>query len=73
MVKKSDDYKIDIRALKLNLVRGEITSKEYEAFLKSLPDLSGHLTEIPACFDEEEEKTHEEESNNSGGLTFSVA
>ena len=64
MTKKYDDYAVDQRVLKLNVKRGNITTKDYEGFLKSLPDLTNQLEEIPAY---EEPKDEELED-----LTFSV-
>lgn len=71
MVKKIDDFTVDKRTLKLNITRGKISKKEYETYLKNLPDLTGQATEMPAYFEEEEEP-HVPESNPDD-LTFSVA
>lgn len=67
MAAKYDDSKVDIRALKLNIARGNITPKEYEAFLKSLPDLSKQLEELPAY-----EEPEGQDEDTSGNLTFSA-
>lgn len=64
MAKKYEDFKVDIRALNLNMARGNINKAEYDAFVASLPDLSGQLEEVPA---------YEEKSDDSTDLTFSVA
>ena len=77
MAKKNADQNVDIRALKLNMTRGKITKKEYEDHLKSLPDLSKDMSEIPAYFEEEEEvMVHDSEEAEAAeaadDLTFSV-
>jgi len=48
MAKEHNDFFLDIRALKLNLKRKNITRKEYDAHLKNMPDLSDQLIEISA-------------------------
>ena len=70
--KEINDFKVDLRALKLNLSRGDITKKEYAAFLKSLPDLAKQATEVSAYFEEEDVTGTDTESKSSGDLTFSV-
>ena len=68
MTKKMDDFSVDVRALKLNMERGKITEKEYNEYLKSLPDLQDQLEEVPAF----EEPSDDEFGSNSADLTFSV-
>jgi hypothetical protein len=73
MANKMDDFAVDIRALKLNINRGKLTQKEYENHLKSLPDLSKDMSEIPGYFEEEEELIDIDiDTESSGDLTFSV-
>ena len=73
MTKKFDNFQLDIRALKLNISRGNITKKDYEDYLKKLPDLVGQAKEIPAYFEEEEDLLDTETVNENDDLTFSVA
>lgn len=63
MSKKYDDFAVDLRVIRLNMERGSISAKDYEGFLKSLPDLSDQMEEIPAY----------EEPAESSDLTFSAA
>lgn len=74
MAKNIDDSKLDLRALKLNISRGNVTKKEYEDFVKALPDLSKEMEEIPAFHEEEEETTllESKEDESTEDLTFSV-
>lgn len=71
MSKNLDDFAVDLRALKLNMKRGTINKKEYESYLKSLPDSSNEMVEMPAYFEEEEEVNMPE--GGADDLTFSVA
>lgn len=66
MAKKIDESVMDIRTLKLNTAHGKVTEKEYKDYLKTLPDLSDNVEELPAF---EETKEDKEDS----GLTFSAA
>lgn len=62
MAKENKDFFVDIRALELNFQRGNIAPKDYEKFLKDLPDLAGQTDEIPAF----------EEPKDEIDLTFSI-
>lgn len=68
MAKKIEDFRVDLRALKLNISRGNITKQEYQEHLKSLPDLSKKCDEIPAYTEPDEEAGDQPED-----LTFSAA
>jgi len=41
-----DVSKFDLRLLERNFRNGLISEREYQSFLKDLPDLEGNLTEV---------------------------
>lgn len=64
MTKKINDASLDVRSLELNISRGNLVRKDYEGYIKALPDLTGIADIIPA-YEEPQEDAGED-------LTFSV-
>lgn len=57
---KSSERTFDIRTLDAQLQRGAITQKEYDQYLKSLPDEEGNYEEVVIPPDPEELEDDEE-------------
>jgi hypothetical protein len=68
---KKTEQSFDLRTLDSQLQRGIITQKEYEQYLKSLPDDEGNYEEavITEDFPEAEEEEEEEEEEIISEIT----
>ena len=52
-MKKFEDAKFDVRMIKRSISRGTVDPKEYEEYLKNLPDESGNA-EVQKVYSEDE-------------------
>jgi len=50
---ENPDRKFDLRTLEFQLNRGELTQKEYDQYLKSVPDDEGNYNEVVVKEEEE--------------------
>ncbi len=62
MATKPDSY-FDVRTVERNIARGKLTKKEYEAYLKNLPDVEDKG--VPMLWDEEEAEEDVSESEEN--------
>ena len=70
MTKEKDETLFDLRTLRLNLREGKLKSKDYESYLKSLPNSESNAEYIEVY---EEEVAHDEPTQPEGSLAFSMA
>lgn len=60
MATKPEAY-FDVRTVERNIARGKLTNKEYQAFLKNLPDTADKG--VPMSWDQEEEQEEASEDD----------
>jgi hypothetical protein len=70
MIKEKDETLFDLRILELNLREGKFKPKDYESYLKSLPNSESNAEYIEVF---EEETPSEENTMPEGQLAFSMA
>jgi len=64
-----EERKFDLRMLERRLSKGELDAKEYEAFLKKLPNDETNAEYIDVC----EETSEDEPTPHADDLTFTSA
>ena len=69
MAKERDETLFDTRTLELNLREGKINSKDYDSFLKSLPNSESNAEYFEIT---EEETSSSEDTMPEGQLVFSI-